>query len=78
MSRLREWARAEEVVVSDEWDDGYESARRWVREVGLPAEKWPMRGVRVEDDKVIITVTGGNDAARILCGELVKMIEDSK
>jgi hypothetical protein len=35
---------------------------------------WPqlIRGVRVEDDKVIITVKGGNEAARHLCGELLK------
>jgi hypothetical protein len=31
-----------------------------------------IRGVRVEDDKVIITVKGGNEAARHLCGELLK------
>jgi hypothetical protein len=32
---------------------------------------WPIRGVRVDDDKVVITVKGGNDAARWLCGELL-------
>lgn len=31
-----------------------------------------IRGARVEDDKVIITVKGGNEAARHLCGELLK------
>lgn len=42
------------------------------RKVTTPA--WPklIRGVRVEDDKVIITVKGGNEAARHLCGELLK------
>ena len=32
---------------------------------------WPIRGVRVEDDKVIIMVRGGNDVARWLCGEVL-------
>lgn len=32
---------------------------------------WPIKGVRVEDDKVIIAVKGGNDAARWLCGEIL-------
>ena len=32
---------------------------------------WPIKGVRVDGDKVIITVRGGNDAARWLCGELL-------
>lgn len=35
---------------------------------------WPIRGARVEGDKVIVAVTGGNDAARRLCGELVAMV----
>lgn len=34
-----------------------------------------MRGVRVEGDTVVISVKGGNEAARQLCGELVKEIE---
>lgn len=35
---------------------------------------WPalMRGVRVEDDTVVISVKGGNDAARELCGALIE------
>jgi hypothetical protein len=37
-----------------------------------------MRGVRVEGDTVIISVTGGNDAARWLCRELVAMIETER
>lgn len=32
---------------------------------------WPIRGVRVDGDTVIITVKGGNDAARWLCGEIL-------
>ena len=31
-----------------------------------------MRGVRVDGDTVVITVKGGNDVARKLCGELLK------
>ena len=34
-----------------------------------------MRGVRVEGDTVIISVKGGNDAARELCGALIKEME---
>ena len=32
---------------------------------------WPIRGVRVDGDMVIITVKGGSDAARWLCGEIL-------
>jgi len=39
------------------------SKRNWV---GL------IRGVRVEGDTVVITVKGGNDAARELCGALLE------
>jgi hypothetical protein len=31
-----------------------------------------IRGVRVEGDTVVITVKGGNDAARELCGALIE------
>ena len=40
-----------------------------------PANKpWAqlMRGVRVEGDTVIISVKGGNENARLLCGELLR------
>ena len=42
-----------------------------------PQRPWVglMRGVRVEGDTVIISVKGGNDAARELCGALIKEIE---
>jgi len=33
-----------------------------------------VRGVRVEGDTVIVSVKGGNDAARELCNELIKEI----
>lgn len=31
-----------------------------------------IRGVRVEDDKVIVMAKGGNEGARQLCGELLE------
>lgn len=34
-----------------------------------------IRGVRVEEDTVVITVKGGNDEARCLCGELLNEVE---
>ena len=34
-----------------------------------------IRGVRVEGDTVVLTVNGGNDEARCLCGELVNEME---
>jgi len=46
--------------------DAEQSQRTWV---GL------MRGVRVEGDTVVITVKGGNDAARELCGNLLNEME---
>ena len=40
----------------------------------LPQRTWVglMRGVRVEGDTLVITVKGGNDAARELCGALIE------
>ena len=39
-----------------------------------PKRKWVglMRGVRVKGDTLVITVKGGNDAARELCGALIE------
>ena len=37
-----------------------------------------MRGVRVEGDTIVITVKGGNDEARCLCGELINEMEMHK
>lgn len=34
-----------------------------------------IRGVRVENDVVILTVKGGNDEARCLCGEIINEME---
>ena len=34
-----------------------------------------MRGVRVDGDTVVISIKGGNDAARELCGYLLNEIE---
>ena len=36
---------------------------------------WPIKGVRVEGETVVVSVKGGNDAARWLCGELVSLID---
>ena len=52
---------AEKTAFAFGWFKAMETKRPWV---GL------MRGVRVEGDTVIITVKGGNDAARELCSEL--------
>ena len=42
-----------------------------------PQRTWVglMRGVRVEGNAVVITVKGGNDEARALCGELINEME---
>ena len=39
-----------------------------------PKRAWSslIRGVRVEGDTVVISVKGGNDAARQLCGALIE------
>lgn len=39
-----------------------------------PKRPWSnlIRGVRVEGDTVVISVKGGNDAARELCGALIE------
>ena len=34
-----------------------------------------IQGVRVEGDTVVVTVKGGNDEARCLCGELINEME---
>jgi hypothetical protein len=39
---------------------------------------WPITGVRVDDDKVIIKVTGGNEAARWLCGAILNTVSEHK
>lgn len=38
-----------------------------------PQRTWVglIRGVRVDEDTVVITVKNGNDAARKLCGEII-------
>ena len=42
-----------------------------------PQRTWVglMRGVRVESDTLVITVKGGNDVARELCGQLINEME---
>jgi hypothetical protein len=36
-----------------------------------PVLAWPIKGVRVEGDAVIVEAKGGNDAARWLCGAIL-------
>lgn len=45
-----------------------------------PQRAWVglMRGVRVEGETVVISVKGGNEAARELCGELVREMESQR
>jgi hypothetical protein len=45
-----------------------------------PPSAWTglVRGVRVEKNTVVITVNGGNDAARELCGKLINELEKAK
>lgn len=38
-----------------------------------PVHNWPIKGVRVEGNAVIITARGGNEAARNLCGEILSL-----
>lgn len=49
------------------------AARAWLAGQATPpvAHGLPIRGVRVEGETVIVTVMGGNDAARFVCGALV-------
>lgn len=71
MSLANDYANADNVIDSAQ----KQQALRLAVDAALSAPAWPMRGVRVEDDKVIVTVKGGNDAARWLCGELVALID---
>ena len=48
--------------------------RGLIGEVDRLRKAWPIKGVRVDDDKVVIAVKGGNEAARQLCGELLARI----
>ena len=45
-----------------------------------PQRTWAklIRGVRVEGDTVVISVVGGNDGARELCGALINELEQAK
>lgn len=40
---------------------------------GLDPAVWPIRGVRVDGDSVIVLAKGGNDAARFLCGAILAL-----
>lgn len=39
---------------------------------------WPIRGARVEGDKVIVLTKGGNEAARYLCGKILRLFESQQ
>lgn len=41
VNALARWAHKEEDPPENDWQRGYEAARRWVREVGLPALEQP-------------------------------------
>lgn len=41
---------------------------------GQESVAWPIKGVRVDGDKVIVMAKGGNDAARWMCGKLLSML----
>jgi len=53
--------------------DGCAELRELKAEVEQLRKAWPIKGVRVEGEKVIVAVKGGNDAARWLCGELLRL-----
>jgi len=84
----QQWAREalaqpEQEPVAWRWEthNGYAySEQHYEGEDGQPLYTTPpqrtwvglMRGVRVDGDTVVITVKGGNEAARKLCAELLK------
>ena len=76
-------AQPEQEPVAWRWEthNGYAySEQHYEGEDGQPLYTTPpqrtwvglMRGVRVDGDTVVITVKGGNEAARKLCAELLK------
>jgi hypothetical protein len=62
----------------DRWMKYEEEAKRLIalvqKHTTPPQRTWVglMRGVRVEGDTVVISVKGGNDSARELCGALIE------
>ena len=58
-------------------EEAYEMGLEAIAYYAKPQRTWVglMRGVRVEGDTVVITVKGGNDAARQLCGKLINEME---
>lgn len=61
--------------ISDHMRDAHTPAKPEPAAPAVP--QWPIRGVRVDGDTVVVSVIGGNDAARWLCGELVALISNS-
>jgi hypothetical protein len=45
-------------------------------ERGLPSPTLPIKGVRVENNAVVITVFNGNDDARLVCNEILRQHVD--
>ena len=45
-------------------------------ERGLPSPTLPIKGVRVENNAVVITVLNGNDDARFVCNEILRQHVD--
>jgi hypothetical protein len=58
----------------------WKAARAWLAGQATPpvAPGLPIRGVRVDGDTVIVSVKGGNDAARFVCGALVEGMEKAQ
>jgi hypothetical protein len=62
----KEWlAYLQKSIDEFDWDAAFNDAdwRNWRKLI---------QGVRVEGDTVVVKVKGGNDAARQLCGALIK------
>jgi hypothetical protein len=69
----QEWERLVELY-GDDPDILIRETEAKLREKNAAQRQWVglIRGVRVEGDTVVITVKGGNDAARELCGALLE------
>jgi len=58
-----------------DWFEGLHRSHPAAEPARLAKVHAVFKGVRVEGDTVVISVKGGNDVARWVCGELVKGIE---
>ena len=61
--------------VAMQWAGEAQKEIQCLRALVAPSDvmAWPIQGVRVDGDTVIISVKGGNDTARWLCAELVRI-----